>query len=144
MDSILQWGKEILLIAVLVGLSAQDMKKKKISLIPVIGMFMIGIITVCMEKYRLTGLLFALMPGVFMLVFAKLSNEQVGYGDGLILLALGLLLNEAQLYFTLMVAMILVFCVSVVMLLTKKGTKKTTLPFVPFLTLSCLLSVIFV
>lgn len=73
-----------------------------------------------------------LLPGLLTLAFGKLSKEQIGYGDGWLLLALGFWLESQRLYQTVFLG-ILLCCVGAFL------SRKKELPFVPFLTAAYLL-----
>lgn len=82
-------------------------------------------------------LLWALLPGGISLVLAFVTRQQLGYGDGIVLLILGGSLGMEGVFAVWILGMFLSFVVSLVLLLTQKVSKDSRLPFVPFLTISC-------
>lgn len=78
-------------------------------------------------KTKKEDLLIRLFPGTFSLLLAKVSGEQIGYGDGWLLVALGFWLEGPRLYLMLYESMVL--CILTALFLGKKE-----MPFVPFLT----------
>lgn len=83
----------------------------------------------------------ALLPGTVLMTVA-LFTDHTGWGDGIVMLTLGMCLERKE--------SMLVFCVGLVsaalfstgLLLLRRADKKTRLPFLPFLALGMLVSVI--
>lgn len=82
--------------------------------------------------------LVALVPGMYLLFLAFLTREQIGYGDGLILLAVGGCLGWESAVAVLFVALTLSFVVGLAGLVLKRAKGKSRIPFVPFLALGSL------
>ena len=83
--------KELVLISGLLFNSIMDIRKKRVSVVVII------IMCVCAVVYNFYYNLFALpesllsfVPGIIMLILAFLSDESIGYGDGVLMLCLGL------------------------------------------------------
>lgn len=89
------------------------------------------------------GWMYCLLPGIGMLFLAFLTGEKVGYGDGLFLCALGLLTGVEECLTDMMFGLLGACLVSILLLLLKKGTVKTKIPFVPFLLAGHILQRIF-
>lgn len=112
----------------------QDIKRKKISVAVIVFFVVLGIgLDLWQQPYWIDYL-----PGVFlagsMLLFAKLSREQIGYGDGLVLLTLSLFLSGKELMQIFFTALFAAAGVSGVLLVLKRAGRKSRLAFVPFLT----------
>ena len=75
----------------------------------------------------------AFLPGVVALLLAYITREQIGYGDGLLLLAMGGCVGLRQTVIIVGLALGASFLVSVVLVLLKKAERTQKLPFVPFL-----------
>lgn len=114
--------------------SWKDIRRKEVSLLT-IGMFaVVGIIKslwcgdICWEWLGAVGL------GAALIALSIISRGAVGMGDGLILAALGTMLTFEKLLGTFMLGLL---CCSVwgIILLMLPGTRRTELPFVPFLLL---------
>ncbi|MDR2044736.1 MAG: prepilin peptidase [Clostridium sp.] len=75
----------------------------------------------------------ALVPGVLVLLLA-FASRKIGYGDGWLLLILGLLLGQRDCMNVFLTSVFLAGCTGLVMLLFRKGKK--TIPYVPFLAIS--------
>lgn len=65
--------------------------------------------------------------------FSCLSAERLGKGDALVLLCMGVYLGFAALLAVLMQALLLASAVAVYLLLIRKKTAQSAIPFVPFL-----------
>lgn len=77
----------------------------------------------------------ALLPGVVALLVAFATREQIGYGDGVLLLAMGGCIGMERTVWTVFAALAGVFVVSCVLLVTGRAQRNKRLPFVPFLLL---------
>ena len=75
----------------------------------------------------------AFLPGVIALILSYITKEQIGYGDGLILLAMGGCLGMRQAMMIVGIALGASFVVSVALVLLRKAGRNQKLPFVPFL-----------
>ena len=75
----------------------------------------------------------AYLPGLLILVIAKITGEKIGYGDGWVVLILGSFLGIFEIYVMLQLAVILAAVVSVGLLCTKKAGREYRIPFLPFL-----------
>ncbi|MBE6009261.1 MAG: hypothetical protein E7236_01180 [Lachnospiraceae bacterium] len=123
---------EIILGGFLGLLSLEDLKKQEVSF-GVLGVTA-GTGLIILISRTFTGwpdLLFRLLPGAGLLLFAMLSRGKVGTGDGMVFLAIGLYCTFDQVI-SLMVGAFLTSLVTAVVLLTVRKKKKTdTFPFVP-------------
>lgn len=73
--------------------------------------------------------------GILLLLFSYVTREQIGYGDGFLVLVLGMWMDMGQLCNMLFIAAIISF-------LTAVCLKKRELPFVPFLTVGYIIGVL--
>lgn len=77
--------------------------------------------------------LMSLLPGILSLGLSFVTKEQIGYGDGLLLLMLGGCLggkNTVQIW---MSGLMVAFVIGAVLLVLKKAGKDSRLPFAPCL-----------
>jgi leader peptidase (prepilin peptidase)/N-methyltransferase len=74
-----------------------------------------------------------LLPGFMLLLIGFLTRQSIGYGDGMVVLIMGMLLGVHQCLIILFIGVILSSLVSIFILILKKGNYRTKLPFVPFL-----------
>lgn len=106
----------------LMVLSAEDLWERQLFLPVIWELGITGLI------WRLwTGELPALLPGLFLLMAGCVTKEKVGYGDGWLVLALGMWMDNPEIFKMLLVGSILSsiwgICVH-----------RREVPFVPFLT----------
>jgi leader peptidase (prepilin peptidase)/N-methyltransferase len=74
------------------------------------------------------------IPGLFVLLFAKVSDESIiGCGDGWVLLCLGCFAAVADLINLCMVSLTCAGIAALFMLLVLKRGRRAQIPFVPFL-----------
>lgn len=95
------------------------------------------------QSLVLNRLIICLLPGMIMLVLAFLTKEQLGYGDGMVLILMGCLQEMRSLCVVLLYAFFGAACVSGILCLFKKANRKTKLPFLPFLFLTQLIYAVF-
>lgn len=117
----------------------KDIKTKSVSMIIIIPCFIV--LMICLpfrsDISIINGFLGSLV-GFIMIGIGKVSNWQVGMGDGMILILTGIGLGLWENAFLLIYALVCISLFSVVLLFMKKISKKTTLPFIPFLFLGYL------
>ena len=77
----------------------------------------------------------ALLPGAFFLMTGFITREKVGYGDGLLLVILGLLLGAYRCFFILCIGLAFSAVVSLFLLLFRRAGRHSRIPFAPFLVL---------
>ncbi len=75
----------------------------------------------------------SLLPGSFLLLLGFLTGEKVGYGDGLLLLVVGLFLGFYPCLLILCSSLVLLSLCALILLCLRKVNKSSRLPFVPFL-----------
>lgn len=78
-------------------------------------------------------ILFGVLPGLVCLGIAKLTREAIGYGDGLLLCAMGLYIPYDEVLVIGMIACSLCGIWALMCFLSRRKSGKDTLPFVPFL-----------
>ncbi len=128
------WG--ILLRGIwLTALSVEDVRQKRISLwqigmgVPlVIWSLVQGVVQ---EEITMERLLLWTLPGVILLVMSL--TKKVGYGDGTVVLLLGLMERDDYFARLLLCSMVMMSVVSVLLLILRKAGKDTRLPYLPFL-----------
>jgi len=77
----------------------------------------------------------ALLPGVFFLLMSFFTGEKVGYGDGLLLIVLGLLFGVYRCFLILSIGLVSSAVVSLFLLLLRRAGRYSRIPFAPFLVL---------
>ncbi len=100
----------------------------------------IGVIcTLLWGETSIAEVLLALVPGMVAVLLAYASREQIGYGDGVVLLVIGSYAGVGDTLKILMLALAGTFGVSILLLICKKANGRSRIPFVPFLTMGSVL-----
>ncbi len=125
--------------AVLIGSSIYDARQKTIpfwvlgvgSVWAVINsMFLMGEIGVLPA---LQTVAVSILPGAALLFLGFLTEKKVGYGDGLLLVIMGVLEGGKAVLFTFCIGLFLQSVLAVVLVIIKKADKQTKIPFAPFM-----------
>ena len=97
--------------------------------------FAAAILAMCFANGLFGGpdILIRMIPGIFLILVALATAQAMGYGDGLVILLVGLLLDIRITIALVMAALALSAVASLIILITKKGDRRTRLPFMPFL-----------
>jgi leader peptidase (prepilin peptidase)/N-methyltransferase len=127
---------EIILFLFLAICAVWDAVKKEIPLFVVwIGMltaFILRVIGVSAdESWIMIGA--ALLPGAIFWAISYVTREKVGYGDGWVLLMIGLSIGVAKCIAVLVTALLAEFVCLVLLLALRKIHRDNEVPFVPFL-----------
>ena len=134
----LEWAANIIMLAFC---SVQDIREKEISLwkLQIYGFLILGIFLsrFFIQKNSLFSLLekgiFGLIPGLLFLFFSFASKEAVGYGDGIILLFIGISIGFWQCLGVLFTALLGIFLAAAMILILAGRKKNVRIPFLPFL-----------
>lgn len=126
----------------LVWLAVSDLKKRKVSmwslLVGVVAATVIVLIEFVTGQKEIRELAFGVVPAIIMLVTAKLT-QKVGYGDGIILLVIGMLYGYGTAIFLLCASIMLLALISGILLVAKKVGRNTLMPYIPFLAIAFVL-----
>ena len=74
-----------------------------------------------------------ILPGTMLLLLGFLTEKKVGYGDGLLLMIMGILEGGKTVLFVFSIGLFLQSILAVVLVIIKKADKQTKIPFAPFL-----------
>ena len=84
------YAGECLALLFLAWFSAEDIRDRRLSLTELSGSLLLGMLYLTLTGGLDDGKLpYRMLPGLFLLLLAYLTSEQVGYGDGLAVLILG-------------------------------------------------------
>ena len=119
--------------------SIKDIKSRQISM----TLMMFGMVVLCMcipfrEDLSMIDGLLGTAVGFIMIGIGKLTRWKIGMGDGIVLIFSGIGVGFWDNIVILLYSLFIIFIFTVILLLMKKITLKTTLPFVPFLFLGYL------
>lgn len=102
----------------------------------------LGMLTaICFQIYGVmgeTGIIAAavsLIPGAAFFLLSFFSREKVGYGDGWVLLMIGLFLGLYRCFLILLAGLVMESAVAIVLLAFRKMQRDKEIPFSPFLLL---------
>lgn len=120
-----------------------DIRKKEI---PVTVIILSGLALLCYMIFagrkEWTDILYSLIPGMFLLMLSYCTRECIGYGDGLVVLVMGICMGLGICMAAVAVGLtISAICVGALLAFRKVGGK-SRIPFVPFL--SAGLGVVFI
>lgn len=116
-----------------------DVRKKQVPLIPIIIVGIIGMGYLIVREDRLSYIGGAIV-GFLCIALGKLTKEALGYGDGYLLLAIGLMIGGRNNSILLVGSLFLSAFFAIGILIFKKGNRKSKIPFVPFLLATWILS----
>lgn len=111
-----------------------DLKKREILLLPTILYACVGLF-LCFWNFHtpLAEILSALLPGIFLLLVGRISQGKVGYGDGILVLSIGIWSGFLKCLLSLTTGLLLASFWAILTLIIKKYRSNDELPFVPFL-----------
>lgn len=128
-------GKCIVFLFLIVGM-VWDFKNKSIPKKYVYAWSLVAITYVIF--YLINGksildMVIALIPGIVSLFLSFVTKEQIGIGDGIVILLTGFFLNIKDVMGMVFVAFIVLTIVTMVFLVTHLVSGKSRIPFIPFL-----------
>ena len=133
--------KEIVLGIWLGVLGIWDFKYKEIPLWFSVCGGGIGVLYVVLERKSIEEVLIACLPGLGALLFSWVSRERMGYGDGVVLLAMGFYLSIHQVMLMGMLAFFLAAVVALLLIIIGKKKRNYRMPFVPILWVAYVFSI---
>lgn len=117
--------------------SFHDCRTKKLPVRLLISGFLIGGIYAGIGLYvgwsSWKGILAGLLPGAVMLIYGRLTEGKLGAADGMMVIQAGLLQGWERCTAEVMAACFLTCLSALFLLLTRRGTRHTQIPFAPFL-----------
>lgn len=119
---------------ILFAAGIEDFKSKKINVAFIILMCITSILGLCLyDEWNLYEVVAGASVGLAMVGLSVIAKEQIGLGDGLIVTACGIYLGMMDCMALLCVASLILSAFSIVLLVSKKGSRTTKLPLVPAL-----------
>lgn len=119
-----------------------DLRYKKIPIFPIIIGSILGGAVMIAEGAGGGEILSALLPGMLLIIVAFVTREKIGYGDGFLLVSLGLLEGAGACWEDLMMGLFFAAMFGIILLVFGEKGKETEVPFVPFLMAAHLLRLI--
>lgn len=126
--------RSVILLLALVGLGIEDWQKKQVSLLPILALAVVGsTLSVVSGDWNGWKVILRFLPGAVVFLFAWLTKESIGYGDALVVLCMGCFMTGLQLLNLCMAALTLSGLFALFLLLVRRKSRKTQIPFIPFL-----------
>jgi len=113
-----------------------DLRYKKLPLLISLVGVVIGVPILIFSQRELMDILLALLLGVIFLLIGKITREAIGYGDGILLIVMGLFYSAKQMWSICIMAFVFAGVVALVLLLIFRKKGNYEIPFVPFLLLA--------
>lgn len=136
-------GKWIVLVFLFVG-ALWDAKKKAVPIIFLLIWGMVSVIYFILEIFNgqnILGMLVGIIPGVVALVLSVISREQIGFGDGLILLCVGCIQDIKEVLCMLFFSFVFLTITLMFLLVIRRVGRASRVPFVPFMFIGQLITV---
>ena len=103
----------------------------------------IGVVISWITERSLIDFIVACLPGILCLCIARLTNQVIGYGDGIVLCSLGTICSLEEILHILMMAFFWGGVVAIVLLVIFRKKGNYEIPFVPFLFIGWLVDMLF-
>lgn len=114
-----------------------DIRKKEIPLLILLAGFLAALGVDIWHIWRglvsVTEVAASILPGVFFLLLSFCTGEKIGYGDGLLLIIIGLFLGFGSSFLVVCISLICSSVFALILLVFCKAGRNSRLPFVPFL-----------
>lgn len=88
-----------------------------------------------MGEVSLLSVAFSMVPGAVFFLLGFVTREKVGYGDGWVLLMIGLFLDLPRCFLILLAALLIESATALILLVLRKIQRDREIPFCPFLLL---------
>ena len=127
----------------LAGVSAEDIRTRKVpGELLVMMAVLAAVYQIWMTELTWKLVLGGFGMGILFLFISYITREALGYGDSILICILGIFVGAAELIEILMLAWMSVAVVSMMLLMKRRVSKKTSVPFIPFLLVGyCIVSI---
>lgn len=134
----------IIFAAYMIILAVMDIKWRKLSLAVLLsGFILVAAGFVCDRDVHAFLLAAGSGVGIIFLIISRVTEESFGYGDSILILIMGGFMGFWNILSALVMAFSMAAVFSVFMLARKKFRRKSSFPFVPFLTAAYIGGMIF-
>lgn len=134
----------VLVLVLLVIASIEDIRKREISGTVLLGLAGVSLVCSVLSVYRghstFSDVAMSLLPGAVVILLAWITREGIGYGDGLLLIAMGPVIGLRGIVMGLVIAFFAGGVLSIILMIFKKVGKRYSFPFVPFMTIGMVVS----
>lgn len=132
----------IFMAAWLLIISIVDIRKRNVPVWLLIPGGILAFAGVVERQYGGLEIARSMIPGVVLLLLA-MTTGNVGYGDGIVMLFLGMVSGSGKSFLLFGVSLFLAAIFSLILLIMRKVKKNTGIPFLPFLNAAWLITTIF-
>lgn len=124
----------ICLIIILGVICVFDIKRKKIPVYMLIILAAAGIISnFTVGEFDIEKRIIAMLPGMILLIVSMITKQQIGYGDGLIILIMGLYIDIDDILSIVLSSFLLSSIAAIILMTVFKKKKNFEMAFSPFL-----------
>lgn len=129
----------ILLLIFLTISTLMDIKNKSVNLYLCIFFLILGVgYNTFLHLEGVIGIgdiIVATIPGFILLLLSLVTRQGIGFGDGVVVIIMGMLIGFERTVTSLMVGLIVATIFSGVLIMIKKVEKNHQIPFIPFLSI---------
>lgn len=133
----------IQLIILLGIISIIDFSTKKIPVVVLVVMGIVGTASSFYAKQSIISVAVALIPGIVLMAAAFLTGEQIGYGDAAVVTLMGLFVTVDIVCSTMVMGLTIAGIISVILIASGRAGRKKRIAFTPFLLLGYGLAEVF-
>lgn len=124
----------ICLIIILGVICVFDIKRKKIPVYMLIILAAAGIISnFTVGEFDIEKRIIAMLPGMILLIVSMITKQQIGYGDGMIILIMGLYIDMDDILSIVLSSFLLSSIAAIILMTVFKKKKNFEMAFSPFL-----------
>lgn len=124
----------ICLIIILGVICVFDIKRKKIPVYMLIILAAVGIISnFTVGEFDIEKRIIAMLPGMILLIVSMITKQQIGYGDGMIILIMGLYIDIDDILSIVLSSFLLSSIAAIILMTVFKKKKNFEMAFSPFL-----------
>ena len=124
----------ICLIIILGVICVFDIKRKKIPVYMLIILAAAGIISnFTVGEFDIEKRIIAMLPGMILLIVSMITIQQIGYGDGMIILIMGLYIDIDDILSIVLSSFLLSSIAAIILMTVFKKKKNFEMAFSPFL-----------
>ena len=124
----------ICLIIILGVICVFDIKRKKIPVYMLIILAAAGIISnFTVGEFDIEKRIIAMLPGMILLIVSMITKKQIGYGDGMIILIMGLYIDIDDILSIVLSSFLLSSIAAIILMTVFKKKKNFEMAFSPFL-----------
>lgn len=127
---------EMIELVILLGIiSIIDIATRKIPVVVLVFMAAVGMACTFTSGKTMGSVAIAVVPGIVLLAAAFVTKQQIGYGDAVVIMLMGLFVTADIICSALVMGLSIAGILSVIMIAFKRSNLKKQIAFTPFLLL---------